>query len=94
VTGHPSTRTKPTARTIAKALGKAGYAAEAADHELAVKIRDADGNEICTVWLPIGEPTPTGMGDLYLWGKTGDEHQAPDFTGVNDLVQLVTGTLQ
>ncbi len=90
----PATRTKPTARSIAKALGKIGYDAEAADHELAVKIFDADGNEVSVLWLPIGEPTPTGLGDVYLWGRTGDEHRAPDFTGVNDLVQLVAKSLQ
>jgi len=90
----PATRTKPTAKSIAKALIKIGYDAKAADHELAVKIFDADGTEVSTVWLPIGEPTPTGLGDLYLWGRTGDEHQAPDFTGVNDLVQAITRTLQ
>jgi len=86
--------TGPTANTIAKALGKIGYDAKAADHELAVKIFNAEGKQISTVWLPIGEPTPTGLGDQYLWGRTGDEHQAPDYTGVNDLVQLIARTLQ
>lgn len=85
---------RPSAGAIAKALTKIGYDAKAADHELAVKIFDADGKEICTAWLPIGEPTPTGLGDQYLWGRTGDENQAPDYTGVNDLVQAIARTLQ
>lgn len=90
----PATRTRPTAKTIAKALVKIGYAAEAADHELAVKILDADGNEISIVWLPLGEPTPTGLGDVYLWGPTGDEHQAHAHAGLDDLVRAIARTLQ
>lgn len=85
--------TGPSAAAIAKALGKIGYDAKPADHELAVKVFDADGNEVSTVWLPIGEPTPTGLGDQYLWGKTGDENRAPDVTGVYDLVRLIAKTL-
>lgn len=93
MTGQPATRTRVTAATIAKALGKAGYEAKAADHGMAVKISDADGNQVSTVWLPLGEPTPTGLGEEYLWGKTGDENQAPSRTGINDLVQLIAKTL-
>lgn len=92
--GRPSTRTRPTANAIAKALSKIGYVAEAADNELAVKIHDADGNKICTVWVPIGETTFNDLGDKYLWGKTGGEHQAPDSTGVDELVRAIARTLQ
>ena len=90
----PATRTKPTAKTLARALCKLGYDAKAADHDYAVKVLDADGNQVSIVWLPVGEPTPTGLGDKYLWGRTGDENQAPDYTGVNDLVQAIARTLQ
>lgn len=86
--------TGPSANAIATALRNAGYEAEAADHELAVKILGADGNELCIVWIPLGEPTPTGLGHVYLWGRTGDEHQAPDYTGVGDLVRAIARTLQ
>lgn len=91
--GRPPTRT-PTAGAIAKALVKLGYVAEAADHELAVKVFDADGNATCTVWMPSGETVFNDLGDKYLWGRTGDEHQAPDSTGVDELVRAIARTLQ
>lgn len=96
MTGEPvnGTRTKPTAIAIAKALLKIGYDARAADHQLAVKVFDVGGNQVAVVWLPVGEPTPTGLGDKYLWGPTGDEHQAEDYTGVQELVQAIARTLQ
>ncbi len=81
------------AKAIAKRLESAGYVATPADHGYAVQVFDADGNQLSIVWLPIGEPTPTGLGFMYLWGPTGDEHKAPDHTGVNDLVQLIVETL-
>lgn len=79
---------------IAKALTKLGYDARAADHALAVKVFDAGGDQVSIVWLPSGETVFNDLGDKYLWGRTGDEHQAPDYTGVRDLVQAIARTLQ
>ncbi len=90
----PATRAKSTAKAIAKALKRAGYDAKVIYQDLAVKISDAEGKELATLWMPSGETAFNDLGDKYLWGKTGDEHQAPDYTGVNDLVQLVARTLQ
>lgn len=87
-------RTKPTANAIAKALVKIGYDAQVADHELAVKVFDADGNQVSVVWMPSGETTFNDLGDKYLWGRTGDEHQAPEEIGVDDLVRAIARTLQ
>ena len=83
------------ASKIAAALTKAGYEAKAVDHGLAVRIL-AEGSEVqrAIVWLPLGEPTPTGLGDLYLWGRTGDEFQAPDDTELPDLVTRIVATLR
>ena len=82
------------ASKLAKALTKAGYQAKAADHGYAVRIFN-EGTEVqrAIVWLPIGEPTPTMLGDLYLWGRTGDEFQAPDDTELSDLVSRIVATL-
>ena len=90
----PTTRSKTTAKAIAKALGRAGYDTKVVYQDLAVKISDAEGKELATLWMPSGETAFNDLGNKYLWGKTGDEHQAPDHTGVNDLVQAVARTLQ
>lgn len=90
----PATQTTPTAKTIAKVLNRAGYDTKVVYQDLAVKISDAEGKELATLWMPSGETAFNDLGNKYLWGKTGDEHQAPDHTGVNDLVQLVARTLQ
>ena len=81
------------AKALAKRLEKAGYDAKPVDHGYAVKIHDGDGLLLSTVWFPIGEPTPTGLGHVYLWGPTGDEHRAPDSTDSDDLVRLIVETL-
>ena len=81
------------AKALAKRLEKAGYDAKPVDHGYAVKIHDSQGALLSTVWFPIGEPTPTGLGHVYLWGPTGDEHQAPDSTDSTDLVRLIVETL-
>ena len=83
---------------IAKALTKAGYEAKAADHGLAVKISDADG-ETCTLWMPMseeeGKPLPSSwLSGVYLWGRTGDEFQAPDDVELADLVTRIVATLR
>ena len=84
----------PTAKRLADALTKAGYTATTADHGLAVRIYRADTtDQLAIVWLPLGEPTPTGLGNVYLWGRTGDEFQAPDSTGLDDLVSRIVATL-
>lgn len=93
MTGGASSTITWAAKAIAKRLEKAGYVATPADHGYAVQVFDADGNRVSIVWLPIGEPTPTGLGFMYLWGPTGDEHKAPDSTGLPDLVELIVGTL-
>ena len=83
------------ASKIATALTKAGYEAKAVDHGLAVRIfAVGTTDQRAIVWLPLGEPTPTGLGDLYLWGRTGDEFQAPDDTGLADLVSRIVATLR
>ena len=84
--------TKP-AKHLAKRLQRHGYNAKPVDHGYAVKIHDDKGGLLSTVWFPIGEPTPTGLGHLYLWGPTGDEHQAPNYTDSTDLVRLILETL-
>ena len=81
------------AKALAKRLEKAGYNAKPVDHGYAVKIHDDKGGLLSTVWFPIGEPTPTGLGHVYLWGPTGDEHQAPNYTDSTDLVRLIVETL-
>lgn len=86
-------RYRRTAKSLATALTKAGYQAKAIDHGYAVRVDNEAGERLAIVWLPIGEPTPTGLGDVYLWGRTGDEHQAPDSTGLKDLVAQIVDTL-
>jgi hypothetical protein len=82
------------ASKLAKALTKAGYEAKAADHGYAVKIFEPGGTvQRAIVWRPIGEPTPTGLGSVYLWGRTGDEFQAPDDVELADLVSRIVATL-
>lgn len=78
---------------VANALKKAGFDAVSADHGLAIRVSDADGKQLAIVWLPIGEPTPTGLGDMYLWGKTGDENQAEGTTDLDALVERITRSL-
>jgi hypothetical protein len=89
-----TTGARTTAKQVAKALGGIGYDAKVVYQDLAVKVTDADGNEISTVWMPIWEATPTGLGGLFLWGRTGDENQAPAHTGLPELLQLIARTLQ
>lgn len=90
----PTTRARSTAKTIAKALKRIGYDAKVVYQDLAVKIFDADGNELATVWMPSGETAFNDLGNKYLWGRTGDENQAPAHTGLPELVQLIARTLQ
>lgn len=97
ISGHVRWRTNPnnTAVRLANALRKAGHEAKAVDNGYAVRILKP-GTELqqAIVWLPIGEPTPTGLGDVYLWGRTGDESQAPGAIGMDDLVELITRSLK
>ena len=88
-------RGRRTAKQLAAAISKAGYEAKAVDHGYAVRICN-EGTDVqrAIVWLPLGEPTPTGLGSVYLWGRTGDEFQAPDDTGLADLVTRIVATLR
>ena len=68
--------------------------ARSADHGFAVRIyQGSTARQVGIVWMPLGEPTPTGLGEYFLWGRTGDEHRAPSSTGVDDLVALIKETL-
>lgn len=96
ISGHVGWRTNPnnTAVRVANALRKAGHEAKAVDNGYAVRIfQPGTDLQQAIVWLPIGEPTPTGLGDQYLWGKTGDEHRADGATDLNDLVALIVASL-
>ena len=93
MTGSANSTITWAAKALAKRLEKAGYDAKPVDHGYAVKIHDSGGALLSTVWFPIGEPTPTGLGHVFLWGPTGDEHQAPDSTDPVDLVRLIVETL-
>lgn len=87
------TETTWTAKAIGKQLENAGYKTLVADHGYAVKVLDANDRQISIVWMPIDEPTPTGLGWMYLWGPTGDEHKAPCSTKLTDLTTLIVETL-
>lgn len=83
-----------TAKRIATALTNAGFEAKSVDHGYAVRIFKAGTDEQrAIVWLPLGEPTPTGLGNVYLWGRTGDEFQAPKATSLDDLVGQIVKSL-